>query len=83
VEFSEQHYALIQEQIQFMSENANEFMKTKIERVATLMGKISLNLRLLEVAKVNIKSELHDSLLEALLNILLTTTNIVKPETES
>jgi hypothetical protein len=74
---------LIQEQIQFMSENENEFMKTKIERVATLMGKISLNLRLLEVAKVNIKSELHDSLLEALLNILLTTTSIVKPETES
>jgi hypothetical protein len=66
-----------------MSENENEFMKTKIERVATLMGKISLNLRLLEVAKVNIKSELHDSLLEALLNILLTTTSIVKPETES
>ncbi len=74
---------MIQEQIQFMSENENEFMKTKIERVATLMGKISLNLRLLEVAKVNIKSELHDSLLEALLNILLTTTSIVKPETES
>ena len=74
---------MIQEQIQFMSENANEFMNTKIERVATLMGKISLNLRLLEVAKVNIKSELHDSLLEALLNILLTTTSIVKPETES
>lgn len=72
---------MIQEQIQFMSENANEFMNTKIERVATLMGKISLNLRLLEVAKVNIKSELHDSLLEALLNILLTTTGIVKPET--
>jgi hypothetical protein len=66
-----------------MSENANEFMNTKIERVATLMGKISLNLRLLEVAKVNIKSELHDSLLEALLNILLTTTSIVKPETET
>ncbi len=66
-----------------MSENANEFMNTKIERVATLMGKISLDLRLLEVAKVNIKSELHESLLEALLNILLTTTSIVKPETET
>lgn len=56
VEFLEQHFNAIQEQVQQMNENANEFMNTKIERVATLMGKVSLSLRLLEVAKVNIKS---------------------------
>ena len=56
VEFLEQHFNVIQEQVQQMNENANEFMNTKIERVATLMGKVSLSLRLLEVAKVNIKS---------------------------
>ena len=56
VEFLEQHFNAIQEQVQQMNENANEFMNTKIERVGTLMGKVSLSLRLLEVAKVNIKS---------------------------
>ena len=56
VEFLEQHFNAIQEHVQQMNENANEFMNTKIERVATLMGKVSLSLRLLEVAKVNIKS---------------------------
>ena len=47
---------MIQEQVQQMNENANEFMNAKNETVATLMGKVSLSLRLLEVAKVNIKS---------------------------
>jgi hypothetical protein len=56
VEFLEHHFNVIQEQIQQMNENPNEFMNTKIDRLATVMGKISLSLRLLEVAKVNIKS---------------------------
>ena len=56
VEFLEHHFNVIQEQIQQMNENPNEFMNTKIDRLATVMGKMSLSLRLLEVAKVNIKS---------------------------
>ena len=79
----EEHYNLIQEQVQQMNENPNEFMNTKLQRVASLLGKVSLSLKLLELAKVNIKSDLHDSLLEALLNIVLTTTNIPKPEQET
>jgi len=38
-------------------------MKTKLERMVTLMDKVSLNLRLLELANIHIKEELHDSLL--------------------
>ena len=56
MEFLEEHFNLIQEQVQFMNDNPNEFMNTKLEKIATLLNKLSISLKLLELTKVSLKS---------------------------
>ncbi len=49
----------------------------KVERVAELVKKVGLDMTLINLSKIKVKSILHESLLHAIFNIVLTSTAMV------